>query len=191
MPRLTNGACSYGSKGNPRLDELLETARACRFGVARCASAARSVSRSPGAGEREVLAPKTSRGRPRPPTESRLTTPRIFACPCCSAANRAAPRAPSAAPSVERKTSVYGTLTRWAAAVRRVGARQLDERRSARGVVVQSVARTAVVAVRHDDDLGRRDTDALLRRDEVDQARAAAVDRGRERFAPHLEAVRP
>ena len=67
-----------------------------------------------GAGERAVSAPKTSRGRPGPPTESRLITPRMFECPASSAAKWAAPSEPASAPSVERKTSVAGSVRRCA-----------------------------------------------------------------------------
>ena len=71
-----------------------------------------------------------------------------------------------------------------------VGARQLDERGRSRGVVVQAAVGAAVVPVRHDHDLGRRETGSRLLRHEVDERRAAAVDRGGERLAPDVEAVR-
>ena len=116
-------------------------------------------------------------------------TPRMFEWPACSAAKRAAPRAPSSAPSVERKTSVYGSEIRCAPAGRCVGARQLDERRRSRGVVVQPAVGAAVVAVRHHHDLGRRETGSRLLRHEVDERRAATVDRGGERLALDVEAV--
>ena len=70
------------------------------------------------------------------------------------AANRAAPRPPNAPPSVERKTIVCAGRTRCAAGVLglAVAARELDERRRARRVVVRARAGADVVAVGEDDD---------------------------------------
>ncbi len=81
------------------------------------ASAARSVSTSPAAGERAVSAVSSSRGRPLAAIASRLMTAMTLRLTEGAAAKRAAPIAPSAAPSVERKTREYGSFARGPAPV--------------------------------------------------------------------------
>ncbi len=110
----------------------------------------------------------------------------MFPRPCCCAAKCAAP-AGAVGREEDQRVRERDPL---GGGSRRVGARELDERCRARGVVVQPVTDTAVVAMRHDDDRGGRDADARLLRHEVDERGAAAADRCRERIGVHVEAVR-
>ena len=126
MPRVDERRLLVAAVREAEVDELPERARRARGSApVSAASRARTVSTSPGVGERGRVAgelePRPARG---PAIASRLTTAITFRRSGACAANQAAPSPPSTAPSVERKTSVYGSA--------HAGARRRQARRRAR-----------------------------------------------------------
>ena len=137
----------------PEVDELAEGARPSRLHVG-----LRRQLRADGLDEARRRGTGGVAGRPRgvaapfPATASRSTTAMTSWRSGAWAANSAAPRPPSTAPSVERKRSEYGRVSRAAPPAGRVRPCELDERGRAGGVVVRAGAGSVVVAVGEDDD---------------------------------------
>src|SRR5581483_3768813 len=94
------------------IDELAERARPRRIGAGLRGELRPHGLREPGVGERGVSPPSSSRGRPAPAIASRSSTAITCGASGACAANHAAPMPPWTAPSVERKSSVYGSRAR-------------------------------------------------------------------------------